>query len=69
VDARKFRNLQPLTIKIYIMKDVTSFLVIALFMALYYLVWILTLPFSLAQLFISVAADDDDSNVMTSQRS
>ena len=47
-----------------IMKNINSFIVISLFVALYYLVWVLTLPFFMVQLFLHVAADDDDSNVI-----
>jgi hypothetical protein len=50
------------------MKSAASFLVVGLFVILYYLVWTVTLPFALAQLFISVAADDDDSNVIAGHR-
>ena len=46
------------------MKSTYSIISVALFVVLYYLVWVLTLPFFIIRLFLNAVAGDDDDLVI-----
>lgn len=50
------------------MKNVTSFVTVSLFAMFYYLIWLFILPITILQLFLSVVSDDDDSNVINTNK-
>ena len=50
------------------MKNVTSFFLFSLFVALYCLLWAITSPIALVRLFLHVVADDDDNKSITPSR-